>query len=110
MKLEGRVAIVTGGARGIGAGIARALAAEGARVVVADLDDAQAELTAEQLGGGAIALFARLRTVSRANKPTTTIATVCQLLATQISDVSAIDGAGSGAEARSVYEETTMYG
>ena len=37
MKLEGKVAIVTGGARGIGAAICRRYADEGARVVVADL-------------------------------------------------------------------------
>ncbi|HTW15411.1 MAG TPA: SDR family oxidoreductase [Nocardioides sp.] len=37
--LEGRVAIVTGAARGVGAGIARAFAKEGARVVVVDLDE-----------------------------------------------------------------------
>lgn len=36
--LEGRVAIVTGGARGLGLGIARRLAAEGARVILWDLD------------------------------------------------------------------------
>jgi NAD(P)-dependent dehydrogenase (short-subunit alcohol dehydrogenase family) len=38
MRLEGRVAIVTGGAQGIGAAIAEGLAAEGASVVVADLN------------------------------------------------------------------------
>lgn len=43
------VAIVTGGARGIGAVIARALGETGARVVVADLDLAAAERTAETL-------------------------------------------------------------
>ena len=38
--LEGKVAIVTGGAQGIGNAIAKGLAAEGARIVVADLSRA----------------------------------------------------------------------
>ena len=37
--LTGRVALVTGGARGLGAAAAKALAAEGARVVVSDVSD-----------------------------------------------------------------------
>jgi 3-oxoacyl-[acyl-carrier protein] reductase len=49
--LEGRVAIVTGAARGIGRAIAGAFAAEGAAVVVADRDVAGAEATAATLGG-----------------------------------------------------------
>jgi NAD(P)-dependent dehydrogenase (short-subunit alcohol dehydrogenase family) len=47
--LEGRVAVVTGGAQGIGNAIARSLAAEDARVVVADLQ--RAEEAARPLGG-----------------------------------------------------------
>ncbi len=52
MRLEDRVAIVTGGARGIGAGIGRCLAAEGARVALLDIDADEAEQTAGELGGG----------------------------------------------------------
>ena len=47
--LEGKVGVVTGGGSGIGSGICRALAAQGARVVVADVDAAHAEGIAEAL-------------------------------------------------------------
>lgn len=47
--LEGRVALVTGGARGIGAATARALAAAGAKVLISDLNDGTE--TAEAVGG-----------------------------------------------------------
>ncbi|GAB2888202.1 SDR family NAD(P)-dependent oxidoreductase [Nocardioides pacificus] len=50
-RLEGRVAIVTGGGDGIGAGIVRRFAAEGARVVVAELDEETGRATAEAVGG-----------------------------------------------------------
>jgi 3-oxoacyl-[acyl-carrier protein] reductase len=53
--LTDQVAIVTGGARGIGRGIASVLAAEGARVVVVDLDAALGEATAAELGAAAVA-------------------------------------------------------
>jgi meso-butanediol dehydrogenase/(S,S)-butanediol dehydrogenase/diacetyl reductase len=48
-RLEGRRIIVTGGARGIGAAFARALAAEGAAVVVGDIDEDAARATAESI-------------------------------------------------------------
>lgn len=48
-RLENRVAIVTGGGRGIGRGIVLELAREGAAVVIADIDLANAERTAEDV-------------------------------------------------------------
>jgi NAD(P)-dependent dehydrogenase (short-subunit alcohol dehydrogenase family) len=58
MRLKDRVAIVTGGARGIGAGIGHCLAAEGARLALVDLDGGEAEATAARIGGDAIGLGA----------------------------------------------------
>jgi 3-oxoacyl-[acyl-carrier protein] reductase len=59
MKLTDRVAVVTGGASGIGAASAIAFAAEGARVLVADVDEAGSKRTVEQIekAGGRAAAF-----------------------------------------------------
>jgi len=52
MKLENKVAIITGGARGIGRAIAEMLAGEGANPVVVDVDINEAENTAKELRSG----------------------------------------------------------
>lgn len=55
MKLNGKTAIVTGAASGFGTGIAAKFIAEGARVLVADINGAGAEAAAKSLGDNAIA-------------------------------------------------------
>ncbi|MER5901781.1 SDR family oxidoreductase [Streptomyces mirabilis] len=54
MRFQDKVAIVTGAGQGIGEGYARALAAEGARVVVAELNEEQGERVAKEIGDAAL--------------------------------------------------------
>lgn len=51
MRLDGKTALVTGGGSGFGAGIARKFAAEGARVLVADINADAARSVAAEIGG-----------------------------------------------------------
>ncbi|MCB5200052.1 L-iditol 2-dehydrogenase [Loktanella sp. TSTF-M6] len=55
-RLDGKTALITGAARGIGLAFAQAYVAEGARVVIADIDLDRAQAAADQIGDAAIAV------------------------------------------------------
>jgi NAD(P)-dependent dehydrogenase (short-subunit alcohol dehydrogenase family) len=65
-EFEGRVALVTGGALGIGRGIVRAFAGEGAGVAIADVNREEAESLAAELGRAGTRAIATIGDVSRA--------------------------------------------
>jgi 3-oxoacyl-[acyl-carrier protein] reductase len=56
MRLQGKIAVVTGAGGGFGEGIARRFGQEGARVVVADINPAAARKVALEIGNGAVAI------------------------------------------------------
>lgn len=64
-SLDGKVALITGGASGIGAATARAFVEQGARIVIGDLNAEAGETLATELGAGA--LFMRLDVTSAEN-------------------------------------------
>lgn len=81
MRLKGKVAIITGAASGFGAEIARVYAQEGAKVVIADLNEQGAQQVAAQIGDAAIAL--RCDVSSRAD--------IDQVVAKTVSTFGALD-------------------
>lgn len=77
MRFSDRVAIITGGGRGLGLAYAQALAAEGARVVVAELDEAAGRGAAEAIArSGGEALFVRTDVANEADTRDVAAATI----------------------------------
>lgn len=74
--LAGRTAIVTGGAQGLGYAIAEAFTAQGARVVLGDLDLDRTREAAEELGGSGVARAVRCDVTSAADVGALVAATV----------------------------------
>jgi len=75
MKLQGKVAIVTGGARGIGAAIVRAYVAQGAKVVIADIEAELAYDLASELGDAAMSTPLDVRDINSIQSVLATTAT-----------------------------------
>lgn len=68
LGLTGRVAIVTGSARGLGAATARRLAREGAHVVITDIMREQAEATAAELSGAGLSAYCVAADITQASE------------------------------------------
>ena len=66
MRLKDKVAVVTGSASGIGKEIARTFVREGAKVVIADLNQVGADATALEPGGSSVAIGVSMDTTNEA--------------------------------------------
>ena len=66
-RLEGKVAIITGAARGQGECEARLFVAEGARVILGDVLDDEGKAVAEDLGDSAVYVHLDVRRIGRAS-------------------------------------------
>lgn len=98
--LKGKVAIVTGGAQGLGQAISQRLAAEGCRVVIADVNEAGVSATATAIGGDTIGIKVDVtaeadvkalfdRTVEKFGRVDIVVANAAILIAEPIADADA---------------------
>lgn len=90
--LSGRVALITGAGAGIGEGIARRFADEGAKVVVAELDESSGRAVAERVGG----LYVATDVADRAQVDAAVAATVSEFGSIDILVNNAWGGGGIG--------------
>ena len=68
MRLENKVALISGGARGIGAAVTRAFAREGAKIVIGDVLEDEGRRTAEEVtAAGGECYFVKLDVISEAD-------------------------------------------
>ena len=63
-RLDGKIALISGAARGIGAETARVMVEAGARVVIGDILDERGRNTAREVGGDSLAVFHHLDVTS----------------------------------------------
>ncbi|MEZ5094941.1 MAG: 3-oxoacyl-ACP reductase [Nocardioides sp.] len=64
-RLDGKVAVITGGCSGIGLATVRRFVEEGAKVVIGDIDDERGTAVAEELGGAAVATYCHVDVTSQ---------------------------------------------
>ena len=93
LELSGNVVLISGGAKGIGAAIARALTAEGARAVIVDRDAESASALAAELSG-ALAITADVRDVDASRDAVSRAAAQCGRLDAVVNNAGINDGVG----------------
>ena len=104
MRLENKVALISGGARGMGAAEARLFATEGAKVVIADVLEEEGSQTEAQINeSGGECLFVRLDVTSEANWQEVVAATVARFGKLDI----LVNNAGISSGGAGSVEETT---
>jgi NAD(P)-dependent dehydrogenase (short-subunit alcohol dehydrogenase family) len=99
-ELTNQTALVTGAGSGIGEVIATRLAAAGARVVVADINEASAQSVAEKIGGGAFALSVDITNVEQVE------VAVTRVIQTAGSLEIVVNNAGIAGRAAPIWEQT----